>query len=109
MGFDDDIALEAAGPGVFDLAVPGHWRVGHGATNGGYVAAAVTRALEIALGDPARRPRSLTVHYLAGCGPGPARVTVTTERAGRSLTTCSARMTQGDATVALALAAFGHD
>jgi acyl-CoA thioesterase len=108
MGFDDDIALRAVGPGAFDLDVPAHWRVGGGATNGGYLAAAITRALEAAVADPARRPRSLTVHFVAGCVPGPARLTVTTEREGRSLTTCSARMTQGDATVAVALAALGH-
>ncbi|HEY4026994.1 MAG TPA: thioesterase family protein [Candidatus Dormibacteraeota bacterium] len=108
MGFDDDIALQRSGPGDFDLDVPAHWRVARGATNGGYIAAAVTRALELTVADPARQPRSLTVHYVAGCGPGPAHLTVTKEREGRSLTTCSVRMTQGGATVALALAAFGH-
>jgi acyl-CoA thioesterase len=108
MGFDDDIALRAAGPGAFDLDVPAHWRVAHGATNGGYLAAVITRALEATVADPARRPRSLTVHYVAGCRPGPAMLTVATERVGRSLTTCSARMTQGEVTVAVALAAFGH-
>jgi acyl-CoA thioesterase len=107
MGFDADIALRPDGPGVFDLDVPAHWSVGRGATNGGYVAAALTRALEEAVGDPTRLPRSLTVHYLAGCGPGPARITTAVERGGRSLTTLSARMTSGEVAVALALAAFG--
>ncbi len=77
--------------------------------NGGYVAAVVTRALEVVVADPERRPRSLTVHYLAGCRPGPARVAVEVERAGRSLTSLSARVTQEGSTVALALAAFAVD
>ena len=76
MGFDADIELRAAGPGAFDVDVPAHWRVGRGATNGGYLAAVITRALERAVADPERHPRSLTVHYTAACGAGPARVTV---------------------------------
>jgi acyl-CoA thioesterase len=108
MGFDSDIAVRPSGEGAYDLDVPAHWSIGRGATNGGYVAAAITRALEEAVGDPDRVPRSLTVHYLAGCGPGPARVTVNVDRGGRSLTTLSARLTQGETTVALALAAFGR-
>jgi len=106
--FDADVGLRDAGPGTWDVDVPAGWRVGRGTTNGGYVAAVITRALEVRVG-PLRRPRSLTVHYLAACGPGPARVTVGVEREGRSLTTLSARMTQGESTVALALAAFGQD
>lgn len=109
MGFDADIALRAAGPGTFDLDVPAHWRAGRGAVNGGYVAAAVTSAVEATVAEPGRRPRSLTVHYLAGLRPGPASIGVGVERAGRSLTTLAARMTQDGATVALALAACGID
>jgi acyl-CoA thioesterase len=106
MGFDEDIALDESGPGIFQLAVPRHWRVIGGTSNGGYVAAAITRALEARAG-PGRDPRSLTIHYLAGCAQGPARVAVAVEREGRSLTNLSARMEQGERTVALALAAFG--
>jgi acyl-CoA thioesterase len=108
MGFDADIALRPAGSGAFDIDVPAHWTIARAATNGGYVAAAMTRALGEAVGDPDHLPRSLTVHYLAACGPGPARVGVTREREGRSVTVLSARMTQGQTTVALALAAFGR-
>lgn len=107
MSFDADIAVRQDSPGTFDLDVPAHWQVGRGTTNGGYVAAVITRALEEAVGDPGRFPRSLTVHYLARCGPGPARVAMTVERQGRTLTNLSARMSQGGAVVALALAAFG--
>jgi acyl-CoA thioesterase len=108
VGFDADMELRPAGAGAYDLDVPAHWGIGRGATNGGYVAAVITKALEEAVGDPDRLPRSLTVHYLAACGPGRARIAATVERGGGSLTTLSARMTQGEATVALALAAFGR-
>jgi len=108
MGFDTDIALRDAGRLVFDLDVPAHWGVGRGATNGGYVAAVITSAMQRVVAEPARHPRSLTVHYLAACGPGPARVAVAVERQGRSLSTLTARMTQGESTVALALGAFGQ-
>jgi acyl-CoA thioesterase len=109
VSFDEDIALRPAGPGDFDLEVPEHWRVARGATNGGYVAAVITRALEASVTDPARVPRSLTVHYLAGCRPGPAQVSVTLERSGRTLTTLAARLKQDGATVAIALAALAGD
>jgi acyl-CoA thioesterase len=109
MGFDADTALRAAGPGEFDLDVPDHWRVGWGGVNGGYVAAVVTRAMEAVVADPERRPRSLTVHYVAGLRPGPARIAVQVERAGRSLSSLSVRVVQAEATVAVALAAAAAD
>ncbi len=109
MSFDADTALHPAGPGTFDLDVPERWRVGRGATNGGFIAALFTRALQAVVAEPGRRPRSLTVHYPAACRPGPVRIVVAEERAGRSLTTLSARMTQDGALVGLALAAFAKD
>src|SRR5437660_1639107 len=93
MGFDTDVTLRPAGASAFDVEVPLHWRIGPGATNGGYIAAVVTRALEAAVADPERPVRSLTVHYLAACGPGPARIATTVERDGRSMATLSARRT----------------
>jgi acyl-CoA thioesterase len=65
--------------------------------NGGYVAAIVLRALQEALGDDDRHPRSLTLHYLSPPAEGPVIVEVTVERHGRTLTTLSARMWQGRA------------
>ena len=74
--------------------------------NGGFVAAVVLRALTAAVADPARTPRSLTVHYLAPPAVGPAEIDVTIERSGRSLTFVSGRLRQGDRLLATALAAF---
>jgi acyl-CoA thioesterase len=74
--------------------------------NGGYLAALVLRALERAVDDPERAPRSLTLHYTEPPLAGPARIETRVERAGRTLTTLSARLLQQDRLVALALAAF---
>jgi acyl-CoA thioesterase len=66
----------------------------------------ILRALTMAVGDAARTPRSLTVHYLAPPAEGEVDVEVRVERSGRSLTSLSARLVQGDRLLALALAAF---
>ena len=74
--------------------------------NGGYVAAVILRALTLAVDDPARTPRSLTVHYLAPPGQGGVQIVTAIERAGRTLTTVTGRLMQGDKLLALAVAAF---
>ena len=74
--------------------------------NGGYVAAVMLRALTETVGDPARSPRSLTLHYAAPPAEGPVRIETRIEREGRSLTTLSARMTADGTLLVLALAAF---
>ena len=59
--------------------------------------------------DAARRPRTLTLHYLRPPAGVRARWTVTVERAGRGLTTVSARLVQDGRDCVLALAALGSD
>ncbi len=103
--FDRDTAVHAEGGGSFGVRVDEGWWVARG-PNGGYVAALLLRALEGAVGDAARTPRSLTVHYTAPPAAGPARVTTRVERVGRSLTTVSGRMEQDGRLLALALGAF---
>jgi acyl-CoA thioesterase len=66
------------------------------------------RALEAALGDPGRAPRSVTVHYLTPPKEGLVTVVCRVERTGRALSTLSARMHQDDRLIALALAAFSE-
>jgi acyl-CoA thioesterase len=96
---------------VFGAQVASDWRAGRG-PHGGYLAAMLLRALIESVaasspeGDPARDPRSLTIHYARPPEPGPVQISTVLERAGRSLSTLSARMHQGDELVALALAAF---
>jgi len=89
----------------FAAEVAHGWRAGRG-PHGGYLAAIVLRALTLALGDPARSPRSLTIHFLKAPDEGPLLIETTIERSGRSLSSLSARMSQHGATVGLALAAF---
>jgi acyl-CoA thioesterase len=76
--------------------------------NGGYVGAILLRAMEAAAGDASRAPRSLTIHYASRPEEGRVELATRVERAGRSLTTVSARMLQEGRLVALALAAFSR-
>lgn len=103
--FDRDTSVATAGDGLFTAHIDPGWFVVHG-PNGGYVAAIVLRALLEAVDDPARAPRSLTVHFTAPPKAGPATVETTIERCGRSLTTASARMLQDGKLLALALGSF---
>jgi acyl-CoA thioesterase len=56
------------------------------------------------LDDPARPPRSLTVHFVDAPQAGPVDVAVTVERAGRSSSVLSLRLEQDGRPIALALA-----
>ena len=74
--------------------------------HGGYLASIMLRALIDAVGDEGRAPRSLTVHYAAAPGEGPAQIRTEVLRSGSSLSTLSARLIQDEKTIAFALAAF---
>ncbi len=107
--FDRDTAVQTVSRegdrASFAGEVAHGWRAGRG-PHGGYLSAIVLRALMLALDDPGRSPRSLTIHFLKAPAEGPVLIETTIERGGRSLSTLSARMSQGGATMALALAAF---
>lgn len=105
--FDRDTAVRALGDGRYEARIDPGWFVVRG-PNGGYIAALLVRALEHAVGDPARPLRSLTVHYLRPPSEGEARVETAIERAGRTVTNASARLLQGGKLQALALAAFAR-
>ena len=62
--FDRDTAVRPGASGAFEACVDRGWWVVAG-PNGGYVAALLLRALALAQGDPARAPRSLTIHYVS--------------------------------------------
>lgn len=89
----------------FAAEVSPNWRAGRG-PHGGYLAAIILRALTAAVADPARAPRSLTIHYTRAPEPGPVTITVVRERDGRSLSSLSARMEQDGRLIALVLGAF---
>jgi acyl-CoA thioesterase len=103
--FEHDTRVQEMEPGLFEGVVDRDWWIVRG-PNGGFLAAQIVRAMGAAVGDEARTPRSLTIHYASAPAEGSVRIRTTIERAGRSLTTVSARMEQGDRLIALALAAF---
>ncbi|MFP6661759.1 MAG: thioesterase family protein [Myxococcota bacterium] len=103
--FDRDTAVRPLGDGRFQATIDRGWWITHG-PNGGYLAALLIKALETRLGDPERCARSLSLHYLSPPTEGPCEITVAIERSGRSLTSLSARLLQGEKTRVLALAAF---
>jgi acyl-CoA thioesterase len=106
--FEADTAVAPLADGAYGATISDQWAVPRG-PNGGYIAAIVLRAIEAAVADPQRAPRSLTLHYLRPPQPGPAIVHVAVERAGRTLTSLSARMVQDDRPMVVALAAVAAD
>ncbi len=90
---------------MFDAAVADGWVAGRG-PHGGYMAAMILRGLRASVPDPARSPRSLTIHYARAPGPGPVTLFTRLEREGRSLSTLSARLEQDSRLIALATSAF---
>lgn len=105
MAFDDDTALRPSGEGRWEGAVVAGWDTPRGPL-GGYVLAIVMRAFELAVADPERQARSVTMHFLRSPEAGPVAVAVRVERAGRSLTSVSGRLEQGGELLGLALAAY---
>jgi len=105
VSFDDAIALRPGPGGAFEGAVAEGWNTPRGPL-GGYVMAIVLRAMEQAVADETRQPRSFTVHFLRPPAAGPVVVRPVVERTGRSLTSVSARLEQEGKLLALALGAF---
>ena len=103
--FDSGTAVEPIGSGRYRGGVDEAWWIGKG-PNGGYLASIVLNALTLEVNDPARTPRSLTVHYLARPELGDVEVGVSLERVGRSTTATTARMEQDGALLATAQSAF---
>lgn len=107
--FDRAIAVSPAGDGAFAARIDPGWSAPVG-PNGGYVAALVLQAMLAGLDDPFRAPRSLTLHYLRAPQEGAeVRIGVAVARTGRSLSTLSARLVQGERACVVALGAFAPD
>ncbi len=99
--FERATTLSAEGTGSIDAS----WYQGRGAF-GGLMAAMLLRAMRAKVGDEARTPRSLTVHF---CGPateGPIDVRTEVVRSGSRVTHAMARVTKGDETTTFATASF---
>lgn len=106
--FTTDTAVHASGEGRYRATIDRGWWIERG-PNGGYLAAIVLRAVLAEAGADGRRPRSMTLHYLRPPTEGPCEVEVVVERAGRGLSTVSARLQQGGRDCVLALVALGLD
>ncbi len=105
MAFEDDIRLARVREGEWAAEVSERWSTPRGPL-GGYVMAFGLRAMEAAVADPERHPRSATMHFLRSPEAGEIRVSASVERAGRSLSSASCRIVQGREPVAIALAAY---
>lgn len=103
--FDRDTAVRLVGEGRYEGRIDPGWWIERG-PNGGYVAAIMLRALNAAVADPARTPRSFTQHYLAPPLEGPVVVEARIERTGRAVTFVSGRMLQRGRLLATSQAAF---
>jgi acyl-CoA thioesterase len=106
--FDRATAVSPVRPGVWRAVCDSAWSAPRG-PNGGYLAAIVLQAMVARLADPAREARSLTLHYLRPPADGEVHVEVAVERAGRSVSSLSARLSQDGRLCVLALGAFAVD
>jgi acyl-CoA thioesterase len=102
--FAEASAVAPRGGGRYAAEIEESWRGGAGA-HGGFIAGLVLRAIVAEVDDPERAPRSLSMHYVSPPAAGPCEMVVRVERAGRSLSTLSARLEQEGELRALALAA----
>jgi acyl-CoA thioesterase len=103
--FDHDTSLEHLGDGTYERSVDPHWWVDRG-PHGGYLAALIMRAMKAEVGDGTRAARSISVHFLRPPNTDPVTITTRVERRGRTMSAVSARLLQGDDTMALALGQF---
>jgi len=83
------------------------WHQGRGGF-GGLLAATMLGAMADDVGDPARVPRSLTVHFCAPC-TGPFELTTEIARIGSRVTLATARITSEGKLTSLASASFCKD
>ncbi len=81
--FDAATAVARAGDGGLTARLDPGWDVGGGVLNGGYLLAVTARAA--VLDSPHPHPVALSASYLRAPAAGPARLTVTSGPAGRTL------------------------
>lgn len=105
--FDAATAVALVGDSRWRTELDPAW-FGSVAPHGGHLAAQVLRAVLAQAGDPELSARSLTLHFVSPGLPGDLDIDVRLERAGRNLSTLSARASQQGRTVALALAVLGR-
>ena len=90
----DTLTTPTARGDGFVLEVPTGWRQGRGLF-GGFSIAACIRAIEAQVADPARRVRSVSAALPGPIDAGTADISVDVLRAGNSMTTARAALSQG--------------
>jgi hypothetical protein len=103
----DHVGLTPLGDGTYVRRADRTWW-GHGSLFGGYTLALAIEAMASEAG-PDRHLRAVTMHFLRPFLDGEVRVAVTVERAGRTVTSLSARLTSDDRLCGLALATYGTE
>jgi acyl-CoA thioesterase len=105
--FDEDSRVAAAGSeGAFTAGLTSRWNGTAGAVNGGYMLAICTRAL--ALGMPFPDPVVVSGFFLRPGTAGPAAVSTSVIRSGRSTAFGEAALTQDGKDVVRVTAAFAR-
>jgi Thioesterase-like superfamily len=102
--FDRDTALVETGPGSYAADLRPGWVVGAG-VNGGYLLAVLGHAVRRSAAHP--DPLAISAYYLSATRPGPATVTTSVRREGRSVSTWAVDMTQEGQGRITALATYG--
>lgn len=93
MRFADASAISGS-PGSWTAEIQEGWDI-FGVSNGGYLMAVVTRAMEAETGGR-RRLVSATGHYLNPAHPGKVSIDIATLKEGRSLSTLRAKLSRED-------------
>jgi acyl-CoA thioesterase len=104
-----DTVLTRTAPGVHERHADRTWW-GHESLFGGYGLALAASAIEAEAGeDGARTVRAITMHFLRPLLDGAVRVDVEVERAGRTVTTVTARLSCRERLCALAMATLAAE
>lgn len=105
--FDRGISLERTDDATYRGRLDRSWWIDFG-PNGGFIASIMLHAIMIQVSDEERSPRSLSVHYPGRAREGDFEVEVQIERAGRSMTFASARMSQDGSLLTIATCALSR-
>ncbi len=106
--FDDLLTLTEVAPGIFERDLDRTWW-GWNGQFGGYVLALALEACRATAPSETHRERSLSLNFLRRVQDGRLRVEVVVERAGRTVSNLSFKLSVDDKTVATGIAMFADD
>jgi Thioesterase-like superfamily len=104
MRFADATAVTPDGDGCWSANIPEGWDI-FGKANGGVLMTVAARAMAAAADRP--DPLTITAHYLSPGVAGPFTIGTEVVKAGRRLSTVTARVSQGDKAAVQLVGAFG--